>query len=125
MIRLLLFGTPGCHLCEQAEQILNDCLANNLELTIEAIDIAEQEQWQEQYAIRIPVLYHLETKKERLARLNDACSQAVQINAGIVSASWLTPTGDIDFYKFHVHPRSVGECLCLAAGFTNRAANKA
>jgi Glutaredoxin-like domain (DUF836) len=64
MIRLLLLGTSGCHLCEQAELIINDCSANNLGLTIEIIDIAAQEQWQEQYAIRIPVLYHPETKKD-------------------------------------------------------------
>ena len=64
MIRLLLFGTSGCHLCEQAELIIKNCLANNKELTIEAIDIAEQEQWQEQYAVRIPVLYDPETKKD-------------------------------------------------------------
>jgi hypothetical protein len=64
MIRLLLFGTFGCHLCEQAELIINDCLPNIVELTIEIIDIAEQEQWQEQYALRIPVLHHPETKKE-------------------------------------------------------------
>lgn len=64
MTRLLLFGTSGCHLCEQAEQIINEYLLNNPELTIEIIDIAEQEQWQEQYAIRIPVLYHPETKKD-------------------------------------------------------------
>ena len=64
MIRLLLFGTSGCHLCEQAELIVINCLSNNKELTIETIDIAENEQWQEQYAIRIPVLYHLETKKD-------------------------------------------------------------
>ena len=64
MIRLLLFGTSGCHLCEQAEQIINYCLPNYFELTIETIDIAEQEQWQEQYAVRIPVLYHPETKRE-------------------------------------------------------------
>ena len=63
MIRLLLFGTSGCHLCEQAEQIINDCLPNNLKLKIETIDIAEHEQWQDQFAIRIPVLYHPETKK--------------------------------------------------------------
>ena len=50
MIRLLLLGTSGCHLCEQAEQIINDYLPNNVELTIETVDIAEQEQWQEQYA---------------------------------------------------------------------------
>ena len=64
MIRLLLFGTSGCHLCEQAEQIINVCLPHNLELKIETIDIAEHEQWQEQYAIRIPDLYHPETKKD-------------------------------------------------------------
>jgi hypothetical protein len=64
MIRLLLLGTAGCHLCEQAEQIINDCLPNNVELTIEAVDIADQEQWQEQYALRIPVLYHPETKND-------------------------------------------------------------
>ena len=64
MIRFLLLGTSGCHLCEQAEQIINDILPNNLELTIETIDIAEHEQWQEEYAIRIPVLYHPESKNE-------------------------------------------------------------
>ena len=64
MVRLMLFGTSGCHLCEQAESIINDCLLGDADLIIEAIDIAEQEQWQEQYAIRIPVLYHPETKQE-------------------------------------------------------------
>ena len=64
MIRLLLFGTSGCHLCEQAQLILNDFFPNNVELTIETVDIAEQGQWQEQYAIRIPVLYHPESKNE-------------------------------------------------------------
>jgi glutaredoxin len=64
MARLLLFGTSGCHLCEQAEEIVNACLPENLGITIEMIDIAEQEQWQEKYAIRIPVLYHSETQKE-------------------------------------------------------------
>jgi Glutaredoxin-like domain (DUF836) len=64
MIRLLLFGTSGCHLCEQAEQIIDNCLQNNAELMIETLDIADEEQWQEQYALRIPVLYHPETKKD-------------------------------------------------------------
>jgi hypothetical protein len=64
MIRLLLLGTSGCHLCEQAEQIINDYPPINHELIIEIIDIAEQEQWQEQYAIRIPVLYHPETEQD-------------------------------------------------------------
>lgn len=60
MIELVLFGTLGCHLCEEAEVVLAGCE----QIKIETIDIAEQEQWLEKYAIRIPVLYHAETKKE-------------------------------------------------------------
>ncbi len=60
MIELILLGTAGCHLCEEAELILAACKGVEIEL----IDIAEQEQWQEKYAIRIPVLYHAETGKE-------------------------------------------------------------
>jgi saccharopine dehydrogenase-like NADP-dependent oxidoreductase len=59
-MRLMLFGTSGCHLCEQAEVIVNACLPDG----VDYVDIAEQEQWQEQYAIRIPVLYDPVTRQE-------------------------------------------------------------
>jgi hypothetical protein len=59
-MRLILFGTSGCHLCEQAEDIVNACVPDG----VEYVDIAEQEQWQEQYAVRIPVLYDPETQQE-------------------------------------------------------------
>lgn len=59
-MRLILFGTSGCHLCEEAEVIVNACVPDG----VETVDIAEQEQWQERYAVRIPVLYDLETKQE-------------------------------------------------------------
>ena len=63
-MRLLLFGTFGCHLCDQAREIIKESLPNRFDKWIETIDIAEFEQWQAQYAIRIPVLYHPETQKE-------------------------------------------------------------
>jgi len=59
---LLLFGTLGCHLCEEADIIVAACDKKNI--LIENIDIAEYEQWQDKYAIRIPVLYHPATEKE-------------------------------------------------------------
>jgi hypothetical protein len=59
-MRLILFGTSCCHLCEQAEIIINACMPNG----VETVDIAVQDQWQEQYAVRIPVLYDPETKQE-------------------------------------------------------------
>lgn len=60
MMSLMLFGTSGCHLCEQAESIVNACVPGG----VETVDIAEQEQWQAQFAIRIPVLYAPATKQE-------------------------------------------------------------
>ncbi len=60
MVNIILLGTSGCHLCDDAELILAECD----QINIEYIDIAEQVQWQEKYAIRIPVLYHPETEKE-------------------------------------------------------------
>jgi hypothetical protein len=59
-MRLMLFGTSGCHLCEEAEVIVNACVPDG----VDYVDIAEQEQWQEQYAMRIPVLYDPVTKQE-------------------------------------------------------------
>jgi hypothetical protein len=59
-MRLILFGTSGCHLCEQAELIVNVCVPDG----VDYVDIAEQEQWQEQYALRIPVLYDSERGRE-------------------------------------------------------------
>ncbi len=57
----ILFGTTGCHLCEEAEDLLADKIQRH---ELEYIDIAEQEKWQDKYAIKIPVLYHKDSGKE-------------------------------------------------------------
>lgn len=59
MTKLTLLGTSACHLCEQAEDLLQQ-----LDVTYQKIDIAEQEQWQERYAIKIPVLLNMQNQKE-------------------------------------------------------------
>lgn len=59
MSSIKLFTTLGCHLCEQAQALLEDyqhthaCL-----LQIERVEIALDEKLVEQYGIRIPVLQH-------------------------------------------------------------------
>lgn len=63
-MKYLLLGTFGCHLCELAEEVLSNCLKDKSdEVEVELIDIAEQTQWQTDYATRIPVLLHQETKQ--------------------------------------------------------------
>jgi hypothetical protein len=61
-MRLLLLGTAGCHLCEDALLLINRC-RYKAEFTIEQIDIAEQTEWQDDFATKIPVLLEPETHK--------------------------------------------------------------
>jgi len=57
--KLLLLSTSACHLCEQAESLLQQ-----LNIAYQKIDIAEQEQWLESYAIKIPVLLNTQEQRE-------------------------------------------------------------
>ncbi len=48
-----LYGTSACHLCEQAQVILND-----LEISYQTEDISESDALFERYGLLIPVLRH-------------------------------------------------------------------
>ncbi len=63
MLTLLLLGTSGCHLCEEAEDIIATCSLEPDKVSIESLDIAEQEQYQADFALYIPVLYHPDSSK--------------------------------------------------------------
>ncbi|WP_374088836.1 glutaredoxin family protein [Methylomicrobium lacus] len=64
-MRLLLLGTEGCHLCEEAQEIVAACLEQiGPGIEIESIDIAEQAEWQPDYALKIPVLLEPESRRE-------------------------------------------------------------
>ncbi|MCK5898262.1 MAG: glutaredoxin family protein [Methylococcales bacterium] len=63
-MQLILFGTSACHLCEQANEILGGVLIHFPKIRLELIDIAEQIQWQARYAVKIPVLYDVDTQSE-------------------------------------------------------------
>lgn len=57
-----LFGTLGCHLCEDAEQVLQPFVAQGL--LVELLDIIDSPQWLERYALTIPVLRRVDTGQE-------------------------------------------------------------
>ncbi len=48
---LFLYGSDGCHLCEQAAHLLQ-----TLQIPYQYRDIIDQDAWLEAYRIRIPVL---------------------------------------------------------------------
>lgn len=57
-----LFGTLGCHLCEQAEAMLLPLVENGL--LVELLDIAERPETVDDYGLRIPVLRRVDTGAE-------------------------------------------------------------
>jgi len=57
-----LFGTLGCHLCEDAEALLMPFVAHGLQ--VELVDIAEREEWVAAYGLRIPLLRRLDSGAE-------------------------------------------------------------
>ncbi len=61
MAQYYLFGTEGCHLCEQALAIIFD---NPQALDVEVKDIIEKQAWLDQFSIRIPVLQHIASGQE-------------------------------------------------------------
>ncbi len=52
---LTLYGTTGCHLCDQAEALLQQA-AKSRALQWQYVDIALDEALVEKYGVRIPVL---------------------------------------------------------------------
>lgn len=63
MPNLILYGTQGCHLCEVAEQLI----AATLDLpavSVELVDIADDDLLVERYGVRIPVLAESKSGRE-------------------------------------------------------------
>ncbi|WP_462158461.1 glutaredoxin family protein [Pseudoalteromonas sp. GB56] len=53
MVKVVLYHTDGCHLCEQAHALLS---AHELVESVEQRDIIDDATWLEAYQVRIPVL---------------------------------------------------------------------
>lgn len=54
-----LYGTEYCHLCEQAQAILQA-----MRLEADYIDIVDDDELAEKYGVRIPVLQRMDTGAE-------------------------------------------------------------
>jgi hypothetical protein len=62
---LILYGTVGCHLCEEAEALLDEARRRRPACpAVSKIDIAADDRLTERYGIRIPVLHDSATSRE-------------------------------------------------------------
>lgn len=75
MTELLLYGSSGCHLCEQAEGVLQPVLAHINEqlvhagmgesvVTLQVVEITDDPELMQRYALRIPVIRFAESEVE-------------------------------------------------------------
>lgn len=62
MILLRLYTTSHCHLCEQAEDILNKIQSSNF--SCKFIEISDDEVLLNKYGLTIPVIERVDTKQE-------------------------------------------------------------
>ena len=59
MLQLTLYGTLGCHLCEEAEALLGEARhPGGKSIDLVYVDIADLDEWMARYGLRIPVLRH-------------------------------------------------------------------
>lgn len=63
MITLTLYSTLGCHLCEQALDVISPII-NKQKFALQEVDISESDELMERYGIRIPVLLRSDNLKE-------------------------------------------------------------
>lgn len=62
---LIFYTTEGCHLCEQAQALLQNLLLQYpTDFQIEIVDIVHSEVLIEQYGTRIPVLLKVATQED-------------------------------------------------------------
>jgi hypothetical protein len=56
MHRISVMSKPGCHLCEQALQIIQKVVGSHIDALIEEIDITQDQDLLEKYRDDIPVV---------------------------------------------------------------------
>ena len=65
MIHITLYGTAGCHLCEEAETVIFEaCRVSKARIHLERVDIAGDSELENRYGLRIPVLVEQLTDTE-------------------------------------------------------------
>lgn len=65
MLHLTLYGTSGCHLCDEARDLLGEALhqqGKSIDLVL--VDIADRDESMARYGLRIPVLHHARSGRE-------------------------------------------------------------
>lgn len=86
MLSLTLYAKPGCHLCDEARDVVDQVLGEfDGRVTLEEIDITEDARLQRKYGEEIPVVFVGERKHSQWqvdpARLRDRIRTSLEETA--------------------------------------------
>ncbi|MGQ7248150.1 glutaredoxin family protein [Halomonas sp. V046] len=98
MIRLRLYTTLGCHLCEQMQALVTTLSC--VDIVFEPVEISADEALMQRYGTRIPVL---------LDGADDSAQEALEGRVGADDvADWLAGKGWLDRSALEAFSRSPG-----------------
>ena len=63
-MRLILYGKPGCHLCEGLQEKLEQM--QDIDFELELRDITTREDWFEAFQYEIPVLFRVRVERNEV-----------------------------------------------------------
>ena len=79
-VTVTLMGKPGCHLCDEAREVVVDVLADHPDIALEEVSLEDNPLWPDQYGELIPVVFidgveHSHWRVDR-SQLEDALASA-------------------------------------------------
>ncbi len=84
-MRLTLYSKPGCHLCDEMKSLVHRVIARQPSghaITLDEIDISNDRELLERYALEIPVLF-IDGKKAAKYRVSEAeLTQRLNVRKG-------------------------------------------
>ncbi len=86
-ITVRLIGKPGCHLCDDADLVIQGVVTNFSNVVVEHRNLAEKTEWESEYSEKIPVI-HIDDQEFAYWHVDaQALADALVASGGLPQAS--------------------------------------
>ena len=86
-ITVRLIGKPGCHLCDEANLVIEKVVKSFSNVVVEHRNLSEKAEWESQYGDKIPVI-HIDNQEFAYWRVNaEALADELLSRGGLPEAS--------------------------------------
>lgn len=86
-VTVRLMGKPGCHLCDDADLVIQSVVKNFSNVVVEHRNLQEKPEWESEYRDKIPVI-HIDDQEFAQWHVDpDALAEALVARGGLPQAS--------------------------------------